>query len=178
MAYTAPRTWVAGELVTAALGNTHWRDNLLETAPAKATAEGGIFVATAANAIAERIPQTTFSSTNRTTASTSFVELTGALTVTVTTGTLALVMINAHLFNATVGSTQRLSYAVSGATTIAANDSWALTSTMAAANAGLQATMHDFPTLTAGSNVFTLNARTTGGTMTADNQRLTVIPLS
>jgi hypothetical protein len=28
MAWTAPRTWVAGETVTAALGNTHWRDNL------------------------------------------------------------------------------------------------------------------------------------------------------
>ena len=29
MAWTAPRTWVAGELVTAALLNTHLRDNLL-----------------------------------------------------------------------------------------------------------------------------------------------------
>lgn len=27
MAWTTPRTWVAGELVTAAIGNTHWRDN-------------------------------------------------------------------------------------------------------------------------------------------------------
>ena len=30
MAWTAPRTWVAGEIVTAAIGNTHWRDNLIE----------------------------------------------------------------------------------------------------------------------------------------------------
>ena len=28
MAWTAPRTWVSGELVTAAIGNVHWRDNL------------------------------------------------------------------------------------------------------------------------------------------------------
>ncbi len=28
MAWTAPRTWVAGEVVTAALLNTHVRDNL------------------------------------------------------------------------------------------------------------------------------------------------------
>ena len=28
MTWTAPRTWVAGETVTAAMGNTHWRDNL------------------------------------------------------------------------------------------------------------------------------------------------------
>lgn len=29
MAWTAPRTWIAGEVVTAALMNTHLRDNLL-----------------------------------------------------------------------------------------------------------------------------------------------------
>lgn len=38
--------------MTAAIGNTHWRDNLLETAPAKAAAAGDLFYATAANAIA------------------------------------------------------------------------------------------------------------------------------
>ena len=27
MAWTTPRTWVTGELVTAAIGNVHWRDN-------------------------------------------------------------------------------------------------------------------------------------------------------
>lgn len=27
MAWSSPRTWVAGEVVTAAIGNTHWRDN-------------------------------------------------------------------------------------------------------------------------------------------------------
>ena len=27
MAWTNPRTWVAGELVTAGIGNVHWRDN-------------------------------------------------------------------------------------------------------------------------------------------------------
>lgn len=29
MAWTLPRTWVTGELVTASIGNLHWRDNLL-----------------------------------------------------------------------------------------------------------------------------------------------------
>lgn len=29
MAWTTPRTWVTGEIVTAAIGNLHWRDNLL-----------------------------------------------------------------------------------------------------------------------------------------------------
>jgi len=52
MGWTAPRTWTTSELVTAAIMNTHVRDNLLETAPAKVTAAGDIVYATAANALA------------------------------------------------------------------------------------------------------------------------------
>ena len=51
MSWTAPRTWVTGEIVTASLMNTHVRDNMLETAAAKAAAAGDIFYATAANAL-------------------------------------------------------------------------------------------------------------------------------
>ena len=47
--WTAPRTWVVGEVVTAAIGNTHWRDNFNQTAPALVTTKGDLFVATAAN---------------------------------------------------------------------------------------------------------------------------------
>lgn len=50
MAWTTPRTWVTGEIVTAAIGNTHWRDNLNLTAPALVTTKGDIIAATAANA--------------------------------------------------------------------------------------------------------------------------------
>jgi hypothetical protein len=52
MAWTAPRTWVSGETLTAALLNTHLRDNLLETAPAKVTTAGDLTYATGANALA------------------------------------------------------------------------------------------------------------------------------
>ena len=51
MAWTAPRTWVTGETVTAALLNTHVRDNLLQTATAKVTTAGDITHATAANTL-------------------------------------------------------------------------------------------------------------------------------
>lgn len=51
MAWTAPRTWVTSEVVTATMMNAHVRDNLLETAPAKASAKGDLFAATGANAI-------------------------------------------------------------------------------------------------------------------------------
>ena len=52
MAWTAPRTWTTGEIVTAALMNAQIRDNMLETAPAKTAAAGDLYYGTAANAIA------------------------------------------------------------------------------------------------------------------------------
>lgn len=51
MAWTAPRTWVAAEVVTAAILNQHVRDNLLMTAPAVVTAAGDLAYGTAANAL-------------------------------------------------------------------------------------------------------------------------------
>ena len=56
MAWTAPRTWVVGEIVTAALGNVHWRDNLLAIntlldIAAGTYADGGILLGSGATAI-------------------------------------------------------------------------------------------------------------------------------
>lgn len=53
MAWTAPRTWVAGETVTAAIGNTHWRDNLVMAAGATKPA------ASVSRAAAQSIPNNT-----------------------------------------------------------------------------------------------------------------------
>ena len=50
MAWTTPRTWTTGEIVTAALLNTNLRDNLNVTAPAVMTAQGDLLYASAANA--------------------------------------------------------------------------------------------------------------------------------
>ncbi len=52
ISWTAPKTYSVGEVLTAATMNTHVRDNLLQTAPAKAAAAGDTFYATAANVIA------------------------------------------------------------------------------------------------------------------------------
>ena len=49
MAWTAPRTWVTGEVITASIGNTHWRDNFLETGPALVTTKGDVLIAAGAN---------------------------------------------------------------------------------------------------------------------------------
>lgn len=58
MAWTAPRTWVAAELVTAAHLNTHVRDNLLETAPARVSAAGQMLYGLGANSIGSSLAGT------------------------------------------------------------------------------------------------------------------------
>lgn len=55
MAWTAPRTWVTGETVTAALMNAHIRDNFLETGAATVTTAGDIPYADAANSLGNRL---------------------------------------------------------------------------------------------------------------------------
>jgi hypothetical protein len=52
MSWTAPRTWTSSEVISAAIMNTHVRDEFLETAPAKASAAAQQVFSTAANAIA------------------------------------------------------------------------------------------------------------------------------
>jgi len=52
MSWTSPRTWVTSEVVSAAIMNTHVRDNLLETVPSKASAAGQTVHSLAANSIA------------------------------------------------------------------------------------------------------------------------------
>ena len=51
MAWTTPRTWVTGEVPTAAHMNAHIRDDILEAAPAKAQTAGDVFYATAAGTL-------------------------------------------------------------------------------------------------------------------------------
>ncbi len=55
MAWTAPRTWVTGEIVTAALMNSAIRDNLLETSASTVTTAGDIVFADAANSMGSRL---------------------------------------------------------------------------------------------------------------------------
>jgi len=52
MAWTTPRTWVAAEVPTAAILNTHIRDNLAATEAGVATTAGDLVYASAANTLA------------------------------------------------------------------------------------------------------------------------------
>jgi len=117
------------------------------------------------------------------TTSTSYTDLsTSGPAVTVTTGTKALVIVSASLFNNQNQNqlTSFMSYAVSGATTVSASDDWAL------AVSGINAIGYQFrvsfasmqTSLTAGSNTFTAKYRTGSGTSEFKARSIIVINLA
>lgn len=171
-------TAVSGSVYTAAQFNTFVRDNLNETAPAKATAAGGYFVTTSLNEIAERVGVRQTILTSETTTSTSYTDLsTVGPTVTVTTSNLALVMWGAQMSNDTADLSTRVSVGVTGASTIAESDVRALSFDPSSANGIFQGSHVVFyDDLTPGSNTFTLKYRVAGGTGTYLRRRLIVLP--
>ncbi len=152
MAWTAPRTWVTGETVTAALMNSAIRDNFLETSAATVTTVGDLAYADAANSMGSRLAigaatthlvstgsapvwravATDTDTAAQTATTTSFGTLGDSagggwgyateIEVTVTTGTVALVLFKVNLANDTAGAQTTLSYSVSSASTITATD--------------------------------------------------------
>jgi len=96
--------------------------------------------------------------TSQATTSTTYTDLTTAgPAVTLTTGTKALVIVTCRMTTGDANRESFMSYAVSGATTIAASDTVALTckANDSGGNGGLRASAASVPTLTAGSNTFT-----------------------
>lgn len=175
MTWSAPMTAVAGATFSAAQFNQYVRDNLNETAPAKATGSGQVFVSTGANAIAARTPSGAVVTSSQTTASTSYVDLsTVGPSATVTTGTQALAWFGALISNSGANSS-RMSVTVSGASSVAASDQWA------AINVGTSAlrlfSAHLFTGLVAGSNTFTSKYDVSAGTGTFVNRELIIYPL-
>lgn len=179
MAWTAPRTWVTSEVVTAAIMNTHVRDNFLETAPAVITGGSQIIVGTAANAITTRTVNSAVESTSETTTSTSYTDLaTSGPSITATTGSSAVVLVQAHMSNNTAGEECFTSVDITGATTQAPSDAWAVTITSNAANDAYLVGGHvRFGSLTGGSNTFKLEYKVSAGTGTFNHRRITVIPI-
>lgn len=181
MAWTAPMTAVAGSVFTAAQFNTFIRDNFNETAPAKASTSGSLFVGTGLNAIAERTPAFAFVTDSETTTSTSYTDLaTAGPSVTVTTGAGAIVAVFAQVSNNTAGEEAFAGHDITGATTRAASDTRSIgfqPGSVAAARSIRCSAITYQDALTPGSNTFTMKYRVTGGTGTFNDRRITVIPL-
>lgn len=180
MAWSTPLTAVPTSPLTAAQWNASVRDNLLETAVAKATTASGFFVATGTNTLAQRVPNSDNVSTDQATSSTSYGNLaTTGPTVTATTGVSALVMLGSWMTNATGGARSIMSYAMSGATSAAAQDitsaSVQITTSSSSCYVGSsRAYLHTG--LTAGSTTFTSQYKVSAGTGNFTQRTLSVIP--
>lgn len=178
MAYSTPLTAVSNATLTAAQWNASVRDNILETAPAKSTAAGQIFVSTAANAIAARSPNGDRVDASETTSSTSYVALTTAgPALTVTTGTGALVSFTAQMTNNTAGSATLAYVNVTGASSVSLGDAGSITHEPGSASLDTTCTRSIYYALTAGSNTFTMLYRVTANTGTFARRTMVVIPL-
>lgn len=178
MTWSAPMTAVANSTFTAAQFNTYVRDNLNETAPAKATSAGSYFVSTGINSITERLAVTGSDLTVGTTTSTTFTDLTASSagpSVTVETGPYALVIIRGSIENSGAGSA-RMAYDISGAHTQAAADNRGIhIFGTAGVNVGASdATL--MSTLTPGTNTFTAKYRVSSGTGQFSSRRIIVMP--
>lgn len=121
-------------------------------------------------------PTSNYVVTDENSTSATYVGLTTPQAITITVGAngLALIIWSAGLFSGT--GAQRMSVAVSGATTTAANDNYSLrfdgtTFTM------ISSVTHLFTGLTPGSTTFTLQYKTAGGTGHYFERSITAIPL-
>ena len=108
-----------------------------------------------------------YTATNENTTSSSYVGLTTATAVTVTTGTKALVSIKAALGNDSAGDGVwgHAAFAISGATTVAAADEWSISHYSQGGGQWIDEKGATFVItgLTAGSNVFTMKFSAAGG---------------
>jgi hypothetical protein len=185
MAWTAPATWT-NSVLTAAQLNAQLRDNMLETAPAKATTAGSLFVGTGLNGIAERFPSETTEFASETTGSTAYANLpTAGPNVTVTTSLSALVGVTCALNNTIAGAYSCMSVACYTPTPLTriidADDNYALVGkaegTLSTAPI-LRASQFRLMTIPiAQSNLFQGKYRVQSGTGTFDDRSLLVIPL-
>jgi hypothetical protein len=117
--------------------------------------------------------------TGQTTSSTSFTDLaTAGPAVTLTTGTKALVIMQARIYNSSTGGYVSMGTTVSGATTLAATEEKSLTF-YSASNQPISQASAGFllSGLTAGSNTFTAKYKTTAGTGTWLYRNIAVIDM-
>jgi len=177
MAYSTPLTAVTNATMTAAQWNASVRDNILESPAAKATTAGSYFATTSSNVIAERIIQHVSVSTQETTTSTAYTNLTTTGPVAVaTTGPRAVVSLSCQLSNSTVGGESYMGVDLSGSTTLAADDNTAVFHTSATSGAYVQCSYVIMIGPTAGTTTFTAKYRVSAGTGTFQRRRITVLP--
>ena len=200
---TSVPLFTAGEVLTAAnmnisagtgvpvFANTTTRDAGFGGAGEKVLAEGQLCYLSSTNVVqyydgawatvgpsAVSVVDISRVNTTESTSSTSYVGLTTAQTITMTTGTKALVLLSFNQRAATDYDAYA-SVSVSGATTIAASDtSNAYVQSTKSGGYAFSASNAFMLTLTAGSNIFTMKFKIGGGSVDFFNRSMTVIAYS
>ena len=165
--FEGQRAYITGSTVAAATGSTTAVPTGIQT-----IYNGSAWVCITPVAAKSNVVGSTTSTTYVTT-------LTGdatAVSVTLATGTTALVTLSTQTFNSSGGSSNYATVSVSGATTLAAADAQSAAGTSGGANYGQSNNRTQIITgLTAGTNTFTLNYRVNGGTGSHNNRDLIVV---
>jgi hypothetical protein len=174
MAWNVPITAITGSVFPSAIYNQVVRDNLLQTMPALTTTVGSFFATIGTHQIEERIPRGDYRGGMSSTTSTTYADLASGTgpTVTCQTGTMAAVFIYNNSYTTATGSW--MSFDISGATSQAASDNFALQLQLTAGQHCGACFLID--TLTPGSNTFTAKFRTSSGTSQFSSRRLAVWP--
>ena len=167
MAWSSPMTAVPGTVFTASQYNRFIRDNLMETAVAKATEAGQYFVVDGINSISARKPAAAFVFAGETTSSTTYADLaTPGPTVTLETGERAFVMLSAGMEPVSVNNISGvMAIQVTGASNIAASDQNGVSLDGITAGTGniRMGITHLIDNLTPGTNVFQCKYRAHSG---------------
>lgn len=181
IAWSTPLTATANAALTAAQWNASVRDNLNQTAVAKASGDNQVFVSTGATSLAARTPDiASLNVTYETTTSTTYTSslTTPGPSLTVTTGTAAMVWISCLCRCGSVGVAAHCSYAVTSATTITASDEWCCYHMASTADYSARIGTASMQNLTAGSNIFSMGFKSgTAGTSGFGARAIMVFPL-
>jgi len=175
-------TATANTAFTAANFNQHVRDNLLETAPGKATGgvtNGSYPVKSATNQITFRTPQQVEVTASQSTSSSSYTNLsTSGPSVTVVHGPMVYVTWHASISNNSINSSY-MGIQLSGSNTFSATDDLALRHRDPTGSNGenMMSMNYLFTGLTPGTTTFQAKYRSLGGTATFRYRRVCVFPL-
>lgn len=178
MAWTSPATAVANEIWTSASWNSNVRDNMLETMPGLATTAGSTFVTQDVRQLVERIPDHENAVGSFTSAATTYSTHMDGPTVTVDTGTTAIVYFVARMSTSAANAEVMVSVGVSGPRNIAPSDDWrSMVSGVPGGSVNRVGASHMFINLRPGTNTFYMANRVSAGTGTFAHRTLVVLPL-
>lgn len=180
MVWTTPMTAVAFTPLSAVEWNMHIRDNLREMLPHKAGSIPAYGVTTGPGSVSMRSPKQDYMPGLEHTASdgATWRDLDNVgPTVTVTTGSVALVWFQAYFSPGSANRSGQISVAVTGASSIAAQTEWGCVwDGTPKEKSNTQAGFYLFENLNPGENVFQMKYKSTNGWFW--RRRITVVPLS